>query len=144
MGRNPRAGKRPKGFTLNDLLAAVTLLGILAAIITLSLVGLASNATVQSCSTEYKIVQAALDTYMASNNLTTLPTMQSTFTNDMTGGAAGRSGTVALYNANPIAAADNYARTETTHFYYTWDQFGRITAIGSNPRGLAVTGCAPG
>jgi hypothetical protein len=54
------------------------MLGILAGISTLSLVGLAPNATAQSCNTEYKTTQAALDAYVAGNNLSTLPAMQRT------------------------------------------------------------------
>ena len=70
----------------------VTILGILAAIVTLSLVGLTTNAVVQSCNQEYKTVQAALDAYMADKNLDTIP--GGTDTNNMVT-------PVALYNTNP-------------------------------------------
>src|SRR5438477_7123955 len=84
--RSLRSRKGQKGFTLIELLVVVTILGVLAAIVTLSLVGLTTNASVQSCNAEYKTVQDALDAYMANNNISTIPA-QAAFTNDMTGGA---------------------------------------------------------
>src|SRR6266446_5697358 len=87
--KNLRGRKGQQGFTLIELLVVVTILGVLAAIVTLSLVGLTTNATVQSCNAEYKTVQAALDAYMANNNFGTLPGSQTAFTNDMTGGISG-------------------------------------------------------
>jgi prepilin-type N-terminal cleavage/methylation domain-containing protein len=145
--KNLRGKKGQQGFTLIELLVVVTILGVLAAIVTLSLVGLTTNASVQSCNAEYKTVQSALDAYMANNNLAVLPAQQLVFTNDMTGNLpnppGGKTGTVPLYNPNPSGGSPNYTRNGTTQFFYTWDQFGRITAIGSTAGGAAVTGCAP-
>jgi prepilin-type N-terminal cleavage/methylation domain-containing protein len=137
--KNLRGRKGQQGFTLIELLVVVTILGILAAIVTLSLVGLTTHANVEACNSEYKTVQAALDSYMANKNVSTV-TAQGTFTNDMTGTAGG---SVPLYNAAPSDTSPNYTRNGQTQFYYTWDQFGKITAIGSNSAGQAVTGCAP-
>jgi prepilin-type N-terminal cleavage/methylation domain-containing protein len=142
--KNLRGKKGQKGFTLIELLVVVTILGVLAAIVTLSLVGLTTNASVQSCNAEYKTVQSALDAYMATNNLTSLPGAQVAFTNDMSGGAIGsKTGTVPLYNQNPSATSPNYTRNGQTQFFYTWDQFGRISAIGSDAGGTAISGCVP-
>jgi prepilin-type N-terminal cleavage/methylation domain-containing protein len=143
--KNLRGRKGQQGFTLIELLVVVTILGVLAAIVTLSLVGLTTNASVQSCNAEYKTVQAALDAYMANNNLSALPASQAAFTNDMTGagGVAPLNGTVKLYVGAPTATNPNYTRNGVTQFYYTWDTSGRITSIGSNPGGLAVSGCVP-
>jgi len=138
--KNLRGRKGQRGFTLIELLVVVTILGILAAIVTLSLVGLTTNASVQSCNAEYKTVQSAIDAYMANNNLTSLPGVQSAFTNDMTGGAGG---TVPLYNANPSATSPNYTRNGVTQFFYTWDQFGRINGIASNSSGATINNCVP-
>jgi prepilin-type N-terminal cleavage/methylation domain-containing protein len=137
--KNLRGRKGQQGFTLIELLVVVTILGILAAIVTLSLVGLTTHANVESCNSEYKTVQAALDSYMANKNVQTI-TAQGAFTNDMTGAAGG---SVALYNAAPSDTAPNFTRNGTTQFYYEWDTFGRITAIGSNGAGAAVAGCTP-
>lgn len=138
---NLRGKKGQQGFTLIELLVVVTILGILAAIVTLSLVGLTTHANVEACQSEYKTVQSALDSYMANKNLQNLPNgAQTTFTNDMTGA---NGGSVPLYNGAPTDQAPNFTRNGTTQFYYEWDQFGRITAIGSNSSGAAVSGCAP-
>jgi len=135
-----RGKKGQQGFTLIELLVVVTILGILAAIVTLSLVGLTTNASVQSCNSEYKTVQAALDAYMANNNLAVLPSAQTAYTNDM---QATGTGTVALYNSAPSASSPNYTRNGTTQFFYKWDQFGRISSIATNAGGTQLSGCAP-
>src|ERR1700682_6059180 len=118
--------KGQRGFTLIELLVVVTILGILAGIVTLSLVGLTTNASAQSCNTEYKTVQEALDAYMTNQNLVVLPVAQTALTNDMTGGVAGsKTGTVALFNsAISPTSPYNYTRNGVTTFYYTWDLYG--------------------
>jgi general secretion pathway protein G len=144
--KNLRGRRGQAGFTLIELLVVVTILGVLAAIVTLSLVGLTTNASVQSCKAEYKTVQAAIDAYMANNNLSALVSGdQTAFTNDMTGagGAAPFNGTVKLFVGSPSATNPNYTRNGTTQFYYKWNASGKITDIGSNPAGATVTGCAP-
>jgi len=149
--KNLRGKKGQQGFTLIELLVVVTILGVLAAIVTLSLVGLTTNANTQACNTEYKTVQAALDAYMANQQLTSLPSgAQTTYTNDMTGVNGGN---VPLFVSSPSAANPNYTRNGTTQFYYTWDSFGKITGlptqtatntgIGSDAAGKAVPGCVP-
>jgi prepilin-type N-terminal cleavage/methylation domain-containing protein len=139
--KNLRGRKGQGGFTLIELLVVVTILGILAAIVTLSLVGLTTHANVESCNAEYKTVQSAMDSYMAANNLQVLSGgAQTTFTNDMTGTGTG---TVPLYNAAPSDTSPNYTRNGATQFYYKWNQYGQITAIASNAGGSAISGCAP-
>lgn len=138
--KNLRGRKGQQGFTLIELLVVVTILGILAGIVTLSLVGLTTHSNVEACNSEYKTVQAALDAYMANNNLVNLPSAQTSFTNDMTGS---NGGTVALYNPNPTQSSPNYTRNGQTQFFYEWDTAGRINAIGSNTSGAAVSGCVP-
>ena len=137
VNKNRKGRRGQQGFTLIELLVVVTILGILAGIVTLSLVGLTTHANVQACTTEYKTVQAALDSYMANNNLQVLPGAQATFTNDMTGAGGG---SVKLYNATPSDTSPNYTRNGTTQFYYKWDQYGRINAIGDK-NGTAISGC---
>ena len=147
--KNLRGKKGQQGFTLIELLVVVTILGILAAIVTLSLVGLTSNATAQSCNAEYKTVQAALDAYMAANDLQNV-TAETAWTNDMTGGSTPAppapnldNGTVPLYNANPSGTAPNYTRNGTTQFYYKWDQFGKVNAIATSSGGAQNSSCQP-
>ncbi len=150
--RNLRGRKGQQGFTLIELLVVVTILGILAAIVTLSLVGLTTHANVEACNSEYKTVQAALDSYMANNNLATLPAAQIKYTNDMTGAGGATGGNVPLFNSTPSQTSPNYTRNGTTQFFYEWDQFGKITnpaggvggnGIGSDNGGTSITGCAP-
>lgn len=145
--KNLRGRKGQAGFTLIELLVVVTILGVLAAIVTLSLVGLTTNASVQSCNAEYKTVQAALDAYMANNNLSALPVSQGAFTNDMTGAnaAAPLNGTVKLYVAAPSGTNPNYTRNGTTQFFYTWDTSGKITSIATDKNGTQMpnNACAP-
>lgn len=148
--------KGQRGFTLIELLVVVTILGILAGIVTLSLVGLTTHANVEACNSEYKTVQAALDSYMANNNLSTLPAVQTTYTNDMTGAYNAATnihgGTVPLFNSSPTATSPNYTRNGQTQFFYEWDQFGKITATGASPvgdgiasdqNGSSINGCSP-
>ena len=152
--KNLRGKKGQQGFTLIELLVVVTILGVLAAIVTLSLVGLTTNANTQACNTEYKTVQSAIDDYMANNQLESLPNAQTAYTNDMTGGAnnapATGTGTLTLFVANPSASNPNYTRNGTTQFYYKWDVFGKIsgpsvtdTGIAKNAGGTAIAGCVP-
>lgn len=143
--------KGQQGFTLIELLVVVTILGVLAAIVTLSLVGLTSNANTQSCNSEYKTVQAAIDAYMANNQLSQLTVAQVALTNDMSnatlGNANTHNGTLPLFVAQLTAQQPyNYTRNGTTQFYYAWDIYGKINAISSTfsngtAPGTAVTGC---
>jgi type IV pilus assembly protein PilA len=138
--KNLRGKKGQQGFTLIELLVVVTILGVLAGIVTLSLVGLTTNASVQSCKSEYKTVQAALDAFMAANNVDTI-SAPAAATKDMTttlltvGGA-----NLSLYNINPGPNTPNYTRNGTTQFSYKWDTHGRIqTPIGGAPTGCDVS-----
>ncbi len=128
--RNLKGKKGQSGFTLIELLVVVTILGVLAAIVTLSLVGLTTSAQAKACEQEYKTVQAGLDAYMAYNNVDTVPAAGPT--NNM-------ATPVVLYNA---AGTPTFVRNSPTNFAYTWDTFGRITAISQASGGPAVpAGC---
>ena len=140
VSKNLRGRKGQQGFTLIELLVVVTILGILAGIVTLSLVGLTTHANVQACNAEYKTVQSALDAYMADNQLSpslaALPAPGAP-TNDMTT-------PVPLYNAAPSATSPNYTRNGKTQFFYEWDAAGRITLITSDTNPAhTISGCVP-
>ena len=138
--RNLTGKKGQSGFTLIELLVVVTILGVLAAIVTLSLVGLTTNAQAKACSQEYKTVQAALDAYMANNNVETVAATGLGGSNDMTS-------PVLLYNngvaPNVIDAAHpTYVRNTPTQWAYVWNATGRITGIAPAPGGPNVPpGC---
>lgn len=129
-GKNGQAG-----FTLIELLVVVTILGVLAAIVTLSLVGLTTNAQAKACEQEYKTVQAGLDAYMANNNIDTVPATGVNGTSDM-------QNPVVLYNPTPSATSPTYLRNSPTQWSYVWNATGRITQILQAGGGPAVpAGC---
>jgi len=127
--------KGQQGFTLIELLVVVTILGILAAIVTLSLVGLTTNANLQSCRSEYKTVQAAIDAFMAANNVDTInaagPTQDMSTPLLPIPPATGPS--LSLFNLSPGPSSPNYTRNGHTQFSYSWDSHGHIFAIGGGP-----------
>src|SRR6184192_4157006 len=122
--RNMRGKKGQSGFTLIELLVVVTILGVLAAIVTLSLVGLTTNAQAKACEQEYKTVQAGLDAYIANNDVDTVSPTGVNGTSDMTS-------PVLLYNSAPSATSPTYLRNSPTQWEYQWDATGRITAVKS-------------
>jgi prepilin-type N-terminal cleavage/methylation domain-containing protein len=140
--KNLRGKKGQQGFTLIELLVVVTILGVLAGIVTLSLVGLTTNANVQACNTEYKTVQTALDAFMADNNLDSVTPKGPT--QDM-GQQIGPSPTAfALWvDLTSSAQTHNYTRNGITQFAYTWDKSGRIIApiLDSKGKDMTTAGC---
>ena len=138
LNKNLRGRKGQQGFTLIELLVVVTILGILAAIVTLSLVGLTTNSNVQACNTEYKTVQAALDAFMAANNTDTISPVGDK--NDMS--IALYNGR-ALYNTSPSGTNPNFTRNGSTQFYYSWDANGKITNVYSDGSKAPAPGADP-
>jgi general secretion pathway protein G len=135
LAKNTRGKKGQSGFTLIELLVVVTILGVLAAIVTLSLVGLTTNAQAKACEQEYKTVQAGLDAYMANNNVDTV-------TATGVGGTADMTTPILLYNSAPSATSPTYLRNSPTQWAYVWNATGRITAINKAGSGPDVpTGC---
>lgn len=131
--RNMKGKKGQSGFTLIELLVVVTILGVLAAIVTLSLVGLTTNAQAKACEQEYKTVQAGLDAYMANNNVDTITA---------TAGTSDMTTPIVLYNQTPSAANPTYVRNSPTRWAYIWDATGRITGVAAATGGPAVpAGC---
>jgi prepilin-type N-terminal cleavage/methylation domain-containing protein len=135
LAKNLRGKKGQSGFTLIELLVVVTILGVLAAIVTLSLVGLTTNAQAKACEQEYKTVQAGLDAYMANNNVDSVAATAPAGSADMTT-------PILLYNSAPSAVSPTYLRNTPTQWAYVWDATGRITQIKSTGGGPAVpAGC---
>jgi prepilin-type N-terminal cleavage/methylation domain-containing protein len=118
--KNLKGKKGQSGFTLIELLVVVTILGVLAAIVTLSLVGLTTNAEAKACEQEYKTVQAALDAYMAYNDISVLATGEYGTPTSIMGGTGAE---LQLYNST---GTPTFIRNSPTVYTYTWDQFGRI------------------
>jgi prepilin-type N-terminal cleavage/methylation domain-containing protein len=135
LAKNLRGKKGQSGFTLIELLVVVTILGVLAAIVTLSLVGLTTNAQAKACEQEYKTVQAGLDAYMANNNVDSVAATSAAGSNDMTT-------PILLYNSAPSATSPTYLRNTPTQWAYLWDSTGRIKQVLQAGGGPAVpAGC---
>lgn len=136
LSKNMKGRKGQSGFTLIELLVVVTILGVLAAIVTLSLVGITTNAEKQACLQEYKTVQSGMDAYMAYFDLTSVTASGST--SDMT---VKPDGSDPLYNAS---GTPTFIRNSPTVYAYSWDVNGRILTISPAGGGPSVpAGCKP-
>ena len=118
-----------KGFTLIELLVVISILGILAAVVTMSLVGITRVATDRAASTEANTVQVAYDTMLAdmrvdsasacgsapngspgTNDMMNFPS-GTAWTADPTSGAGGNFG-------KPVQLYPHYLREAATHVKY--------------------------
>ena len=112
-----RTHRDTRGFTLVELLVVVTILGILAAVVTTSLVGLTGTAKTNACAEELRTVQTAMDAMMAKNNIVAVAA-QATATNTFSALPTG-AGTESL--------SPNFLRQSTTKASYTWTAAGLVS-----------------
>jgi prepilin-type N-terminal cleavage/methylation domain-containing protein len=118
IGRIRRTHCGQGGFTLVELLIVVTILGILAAVVTTSLIGLTSSAKTNACLEEKRTVQSAMDAMMAKNSISSV-----------TASAADNDTWTALpAGTGAEALSPNYLRQSTTKGSYTWTAPGLVSA----------------
>lgn len=122
--RLPRNNQR--GFTLIEMLVVISILGILAAVVTMSMVGVTNLAQSRADATELKVVQVAVDT-MA--NEQQVPANQvcppsQTPTNNMS--EFPTSNTDTSQTGSPVALYPRYVREQFTHKNYSCDTSGVV------------------
>lgn len=113
---------KSQGFTLVEILLAVAVLGIVAAIAFPAVANIRSRSEDKAEAAEIGNVQAALDALMSDQELEAVPTITSgNSTNNM---AAFPSATTSLYGD---AAYGDYMRNSTTKCDYSVSDNGRVT-----------------
>jgi prepilin-type N-terminal cleavage/methylation domain-containing protein len=141
-GRLPKNNQ--KGFTLIELLVVISILGILAAIVTMSLVGITAVATQRAAKTEQNTVQIAYDTMLADQRVNSTNACQGA---PGPGGAAASDMTAFPTSAawsvdtqgnptstgNSVALYPHYLREKTTHGTYVCASAGEIQQTGYTP-----------
>lgn len=108
-------GKGEKGFTLVELLIVFTLLGVLAAIMIPNIAGLVGYGHTQSAAAEKSVVQTAMDSMMAKEDLTTVTAVGANTTN------------MAAFPDAQHALFPSYLRTANTKGSYSCDATGLVS-----------------
>ena len=103
--------KTRRGFTLIEMLVVMAIVAVLAAVIIPNLAGILAGSKDKANKAELSIVQTALDTYMADQTISTVPSQLSE--DDFATTAP------VLYPA--------YLRLQVAHCSYSWDESGLVS-----------------
>jgi prepilin-type N-terminal cleavage/methylation domain-containing protein len=126
------------GFTLIELLVVISVLGILAAVVTMSMVGITKIAQDNASKTEIQTVQVAYDTMLADQGIESgseCPaggdgSSQASGTNNMsTFGSSTAWATTNAGNHTLLALSPKYLRQASTHGKYWCDAGGLIRQV---------------
>jgi prepilin-type N-terminal cleavage/methylation domain-containing protein len=126
-----------KGFTLIELLVVISILGILAAVVTMSLVGITKVAQTRAGDTETRTVQVAMDTMLADMGVDadaacTGAPGQGSATNDMS-----KFPSSAAWSSSPTHATvslyPHYLRENKTHGTYYCQNLGETIQSAFTP-----------
>ena len=132
--RLKKAARDQRGFTLIELLVVVSILGILAAVVTMSMVGITNIATQRAAATEEQTVQTAYDTMLADEGVPSGSecTGASGPTSDMTAFPTSTLWTTTTSHAL-VALSPHYLREDKTHGTYHCVSNGKIVQDNYNP-----------
>jgi len=124
-----RRRRNQKGFTLIEMLVVISILGILAAVVTMSMVGVVNLAQQRADAAELNTIQVALDTMANEQQVqanAVCPTNPAPNTNDMSKFPV--DGSTPAAPGDPVSLNPRYLRTLNTKHKYTCDADGKVTA----------------
>ncbi len=110
--------KQQGGFTLIEVLVVMTILGILAAIVSISLLGVTANARAKAKLAENQTVQSAFDAMLSDQQVDAATISCPAATNDMTKFPVSKTYT-APDSLGMTALATHYLREPNTLYKYT-------------------------
>lgn len=111
------------GFTLIELLVVVTILGILAAVVTVNVARFAGRGQESANEAERDNVQLAIDSLMTQEIVTAVDTPSDAVSFFGSGGGS----TPLLTSPESVYLYKDFLRQENTSMAYCWDQYGEVT-----------------